>query len=94
MEDFRNVLADLEPTHILVLGMNLWSHLEADEERGEDIVIGNAKAATFTYDFDILTLVKSKEFAPIMKAAMKSQSGGAAVCHVDVAEAAGPVLHR
>ena len=53
MEDFRKVLADLEPTHILVLGMRLWDHLEADEERGEDIVIGDRKARVWYFDSSI-----------------------------------------
>jgi len=48
-------------------------------ERKEDITIGSEKTAVFVYNVNILTIVKSKEFAPALKAMLKSQSGGAEV---------------
>jgi hypothetical protein len=41
-------------------------------ERKDDIDIGGVKSAQFVVNFDLLALVKSKEFTPILKAAMKS----------------------
>lgn len=48
-------------------------------QRNDDIVIGSQKVAVFTYNLNVLPLVQSKEFAPVLKAALKSQSGGAEV---------------
>jgi hypothetical protein len=48
-------------------------------ERKDDIMIGSEKVAVFTYNLNILTLIQSKEFAPVLKAILKSQSGGAEV---------------
>ncbi len=48
-------------------------------ERQADLDIGGEKAAQLVMSFDILTLVKSKEFAPILKAGLKSQNQGAEV---------------
>ena len=47
--------------------------------RADDITIGSSKVATFVYNFDILKLVQAKEFAPVLKAALKNQSAGAEV---------------
>lgn len=48
-------------------------------ERQADLSIGDEKVAQFVMNFDILTLVKSKEFAPIIKAGIKSSNQGAEV---------------
>jgi hypothetical protein len=48
-------------------------------ERKDDIDIGGVKSAQFVVSFDILALVKSKEFTPILKAAMKSSGSGTEV---------------
>jgi hypothetical protein len=45
-------------------------------ERKDDIDIGGVKSAQFVVNFDFLALVKSKEFTPILKAAMKSSGSG------------------
>ncbi len=45
-------------------------------ERKADVTIGDEKAAQFVVNFDFLTLVKSKDFAPVLKAIAKSQGSG------------------
>jgi hypothetical protein len=54
--------------------------------RGDDITIGSEKVAVFTYDLDVLKLVQAKEFAPVLKAALKGQSAGAEVTDKQVAQ--------
>ncbi|MCC7450048.1 MAG: hypothetical protein IT324_21705 [Anaerolineae bacterium] len=48
-------------------------------ERQADLSIGDEKVAQFVMNFDILTLIKSKEFAPVLKAGLKSSNQGAEV---------------
>lgn len=48
-------------------------------ERQADLDIGGEKTAQFVMNFDILTLIKSPDFAPILKAGLKSQNQGAEV---------------
>lgn len=48
-------------------------------ERKADVDIGGEKSAQFVVNFDLLALVKSKDFAPVLKAALKSSQQGAEV---------------